>query len=224
MHVTYLFRTATKQRTCALSDTLSARVLLAVHFYVMEPVVKSSYVTLTCFVLATLLNSQSFAQDGDIAAEFTNALPNGWTCALSSDGGTMYCNVTTSEMETAGSQYGQAAPGTETGQLILRFKVLPRYTSAMVEEIKKHNAPLQKQLKSLDYYSAEYREVSRKLIDIPQFMDSSYGYQVEYLSRVPKNDADKEQLVGFLKALSKDWTSVDPKKQPADELIRILTQ
>ena len=31
MHVTCLFRTATKQRTCALSDTLSARVLLAAH-------------------------------------------------------------------------------------------------------------------------------------------------------------------------------------------------
>jgi hypothetical protein len=30
MYVTCLFRTATKQRTCALSDTLSARVLLVV--------------------------------------------------------------------------------------------------------------------------------------------------------------------------------------------------
>ncbi len=29
MHVSCLFRAATKQRTCALSDTLSARVLLA---------------------------------------------------------------------------------------------------------------------------------------------------------------------------------------------------
>ena len=31
MDVTCLFRTATKQRTCALSDTLSARVLLGEH-------------------------------------------------------------------------------------------------------------------------------------------------------------------------------------------------
>ena len=36
MHVTCLFRTATKQRRCALSDTLSARVLLAVPNFRMD--------------------------------------------------------------------------------------------------------------------------------------------------------------------------------------------
>ena len=184
---------------------------------------KSSYLTIICFVLVALLCNHSFAQEGDVAAEFTKALPKGWSCEILSEAGTLYCNVTTTEMETDGSRHGNASPFPETKQLTFRFKILPKYTSAMIDQIKKHNAPLEKQLESLDYYSPEYRDVSRQLIDMPQFMDSNYGYLVEYSSRVPKNDADKKRLVGFLEAVSTDWESVESDNQPVDELARRLT-
>ena len=60
MHVTYLFRTATKQRTCALSDTLSARVL----FCNIVNVTMLARTLLSVLALALLLvANQSLAKD-----------------------------------------------------------------------------------------------------------------------------------------------------------------
>ena len=177
------------------------------------------------FYLHLLCFSPAHGQDVDIIDNVKQQLPNSWTCDLESYDGNAYIVVTTTEMKTVGSMYGNAGPGTTSQQLRIRFKLLPRYSPATLKRITEFNEPLKKQLESLDYYSAEYRDVSRKLIDMPTFQNATCGIRAEYLSRVPENKDSKATLSKFLTEISRDWQMVnDGDTKPAKKLIAQLTR
>jgi hypothetical protein len=165
------------------------------------------------------------ADDADPIKEISAALPKGWSVDIESVNGHCWIYITTAEMQTKASMYGQAYPFPQKAKLDFWVQLLPRYSQKMWERIKAHNKPIHDKLHGLNYYSKEYQETARKLIDEPMFFDKNYGYRVRCPSFVPGNAADAEELVATLKKFTGGWKSYDPEKTDViGELREILTK
>ncbi len=165
------------------------------------------------------------ADDADPIKEISAALPKGWSVGLQSVNGNCWICITTAEMRTEASMYGQAYPHSQKTGLSILVQLLPRYSREMLDRIKAHNKPIHDKLRGLNYYSKEYRKTELELIDEPMFYDKTYGYRVRYPSRVPGNAADSDELIATLKKFAGGWKSYDPKKTDViGELRRILTK
>ena len=169
---------------------------------------------------------ESIANEDDLVSGISKVLPSGWSVTISSVQGKCLVEITTARMETQASMYGNSYPGVDKKRLGVSMQVLPRYTPAMLERIKKQNQPIREKLEALGgrQYSDRQRELESQLIDEPMFHDGNYGFKVSYPSRVPARPDDARMLMDVLEHATSDWKSYDADKPKVlDELRRILT-
>lgn len=169
---------------------------------------------------------EATANEGDLVSGISKALPSGWSVTISSFQGNCFVDITTPRIDTQGSMYGNSYPGVDKKRLGVSIQVVPRYTPAMLDRIKKHNQPIKEKLKALGghQYSDRQSELESQLIVEPMFYDRNYGFVVSYPSRVPARREDARMLMDVLEHVTSDWKSYDADKPKVlDELRRILT-
>jgi hypothetical protein len=174
-------------------------------------------------LLASLLicePSSSTAAD-NLVQQVRQSLPDDWSIAMDSAEGHVALKIVTPTMRLRGSARAQGEARINS-PLKIRIRVLPKYSEAMLAEIKKHNVPIHEKLKTVDYYSAEHRTLDRELIDEPTFVDASYGYKIEFLPEVPARAEDQAKLVAVFEKIAADWSVVQPGKDKTAVLEDVL--
>ena len=146
--------------------------------------------------------------DENLVQKFKSMVPNTWKVRLMSNRGDCTIVLETEETDTVPSG-GSNGRGTRQEPVLVRIRVLPRYTSSMLAEIHEHNDPYERQLKSIPRLSREGQELAAKMINAPQFQDARYGYEVLAPGRVPKRPEDYKRLSDVLHRIAADWRSVD---------------
>jgi hypothetical protein len=167
------------------------------------------------------------ADEGDLVNHIAKALPFGWSVDISSLQGKCFVDITTAPMETQASVYGSSFPGVKQMRLGVNVRILPRYTTDMLDRIKSHNKPVREELKALGghKYSDKQQALKSKLIDEPMFYDRNYGFSVSCPSRVPSKPEDARKLMEVVETISSEWKSYDADKPDVlAELRRILTR
>jgi hypothetical protein len=193
--------------------------------------------TIVCSILSLALllcisryvNSEKIPSpenDSDLVAQISKRLPKDWSIEISSFEGACFLTITTPVIETEASKRGASNPGIDKTRMGITFKLLPKYSLAMMQRIEAHNKPMKVKLRKLGIkYSPEKNELEQKLIDAPSFYDGNYGFRLCYNSRVPHNPVDAQELIRVLAENTRDWKSYDAEKPDVTaELRRQLTQ
>jgi hypothetical protein len=177
----------------------------------------------TAALLASLLicEPSTLVAEDDLVKRVRQSLPDDWSIVMDSAEGHVVLKIVTPTMGLRGSARAQGE-ALINSPLKIRIRVLPKYSKAMLAEIRKHNEPIHEKLKTVDYYSDEYRILDRELIDEPTFADASYGYRIEFLSYVPARAEDQSKLVAVFQKIAADWSVVQPGKDKTAVLEDVL--
>jgi hypothetical protein len=178
---------------------------------------------------ASLMGGVVFAkgEDGDLVRRITKALPPGWSVELTGVDGNCVVHITTGPMETQPkSRPGNSVVGLPRNQVVVSVIVLPRYTTEMLDRIKRHNRTLrEKTANEPDLSGDEYRGIISDRIDEPTFYDSFCGFSIVYPLQVPSRVEDLRKLMDVLRSFTSDWKSYDTKSPDvAAELRRMFTR
>ena len=179
----------------------------------------SGRLPLAAFIVGLLLASTpTSAQSIKFLDHFKSGLPAGYEFSIVPSNGNMICQIKSPKILTEGASGTNLMVGQFENNVVIKFKITPRLSSEAIAQIKDHNRPINEKLKTLQYYSEEYWETSKKLIEIPQFQDEQFGYILMYPSWVPVKKSEKVKLAKYLKMVTKSFEHIDTKKQGFEEL------
>ncbi len=172
-------------------------------------------VTVACFLAVLATSQRALADDADGAndpvAGIAASVPATWKVSLVSGLHEAIVRIETDPMEVvppATSSGAGPTPG-ERRPVVIEFKVLPKYSPAMLKRIRVHNEPILARLDKVHPRSAEWINLKADLIPYPLFQDQHYGYVVVVPSRVPRRGEDHQLIERVLARACAGWKPVD---------------
>ena len=145
------------------------------------------------------INNTGSGEDAVSLGSVRKLLPSTWDVSLVSINGRAAFKIVTPDMETTGSKYGSSFGGRSKQRLEIFITILPRFCSAFINEINSHNLSVSNELGN----SSDGIELEK--IDEPIFIGRHYGFNIDFLPRVPVNEHDSKIVLDAVNKVVKTW-------------------